>query len=147
MIKRVALALLLGVLSLTGCSNRVKGYDLSTELGTASYLLDITRANFAPYSQEEYEEAYKRSKAVLGEELREKFFDYENKKGNLVTSVLVMDSDVVYSSKSTKGDSVYRVTLELKATGETQKVDTLFYCNNEGEIVDILIVKGGVPRV
>ena len=71
----------------------------------------------------------------------------ENKKGNLVTSVLVMGSDVVYSSKSTKGDSVYRVTLELKATGETQKVDTLFYCNNEGEIVDILIVKGGVPRV
>ena len=77
---------------------------------------------------------------------REAFFNYEEKKDNLVLGINLNSFSAIYSVSDSLGKN-YRITLDLVQGSSTETVDVYYLMNNEGKIRDVSIVKGGSTRV
>lgn len=144
------IAVALSVLSLSACSQNSADYpryDTSDVEGSVQYLLDLTIANFAPESLDDFNHYFNSCEDLfVNDSDREAFFNYEEKKDNLVLGINLNSFSAIYSVSDSLGKN-YRITLDLVQGSSTETVDVYYLMNNEGKIRDVSIVKGGSTRV
>ena len=119
-------------LFLTSCGS--SGASLETSFDVIS---ELCKSNFAPSSQEEYENTYNKYKdtCISEQELKE-FFDYGNK--TVHTNVILTDYKCKYYLRANSINTRYEAMMHLSNNSVYTDIKVIFYIEN-GKIINISI--------